>query len=79
MRPGDRLYVYTDGILEQTDRRGEMFGPDRLVQTLLDKGDRSVKSAVNAVFLALAGHCARDRFDDDASLIGLEYKAVVPA
>lgn len=79
MRPGDRLYVYTDGILEQTDPQGEMFGPDRLVKTLLDKSDQPVQLAVNAVFLALTGHGDRDRFDDDSSLIGLEYNASIPA
>ncbi|ONH28789.1 PP2C family protein-serine/threonine phosphatase [Pseudofrankia asymbiotica] len=35
LQPGDRLLLYTDGILEARDARGDQFGINRLVQFLI--------------------------------------------
>ncbi len=34
LKPGDALYLYTDGITEQPDEKNELFGEKRLLQTL---------------------------------------------
>ena len=34
LEKGDRLFVYTDGLPEATNREGEMFGTDRLIEAL---------------------------------------------
>src|SRR5262249_24867741 len=34
LQPGDRLYLYSDGILEAFNARDEQFGRDRLLRTL---------------------------------------------
>ena len=34
LNPGDSLYVYTDGVTEATDSKGELFGEKRLVESL---------------------------------------------
>ncbi len=34
LRPGDRIYLYTDGVTEATDLNEELFGEDRLVEAL---------------------------------------------
>ena len=41
--PGDILFLYTDGVAEATDRDNELFGIDRLLESLNDKnrGDRT--------------------------------------
>ena len=32
--PGDRLFVYTDGVTEATNSQNELFGEERLVNAL---------------------------------------------
>lgn len=41
--PGDILFLYTDGVAEATNRDNELFGLDRMLESLNDKskGDRS--------------------------------------
>ena len=41
--PGDIMVLYTDGITEAKDSKGEEFGLDQLNNTLLEVTDRSAK------------------------------------
>lgn len=34
LNPGDRIFVYTDGVPEATDRKNELFGTDRMLSSL---------------------------------------------
>ncbi len=34
LEPGDAIYLYTDGVTEAHDEAGNLFGVDRLLQTL---------------------------------------------
>jgi len=78
LTPGDRLYLYTDGISERSGPQGELFGEERL-QDLLSQGaatslERTVALAFEQV-LAF-GHTPPD---DDICLLGVEYKGRDPA
>jgi phosphoserine phosphatase RsbU/P len=44
LEPGDRLLLYTDGVVEARDSAGELFGTDRLV----DLAERSAVAALPA-------------------------------
>ena len=54
MEPGDKIFVYTDGVPEAIDKNDEMFGARRMVEALNTNADgrpeeilRSVRSAVD--------------------------------
>lgn len=74
LHPGDRVFVYTDGVPEATAGSGEMFGEQRLAAALNICPDgkpeeilRTVKSAVDA-FVGDA-----EQFDD-LTMMCIEYK-----
>ena len=58
--PGDCLFVYTDGVPEANNSAGEMFGTERLVDTLNRNADADPESLIRSV------HDALNRFVDDA-------------
>ena len=74
MEPGDKLFVYTDGVPEAIDKNDEMFGVARMVEALNNNAAgrpeeilRNVRSAVDA-FVGDA-----EKFDD-LTMMCLEYR-----
>ena len=76
LHPGDKLFVYTDGIVEYQNRNDELYGTRRFYETLdalrgesiNDMVEQSIKSLMNF------GHNAKPQ--DDITLLGLELKKI---
>ncbi len=49
MKKGDMLVLYTDGVTEATNERGEFYGENKLVEQLLHHRDRSPKEIAQLV------------------------------
>ncbi|MHC5113271.1 MAG: PP2C family protein-serine/threonine phosphatase [Planctomycetota bacterium] len=73
-RSGDRLMVYTDGVIEAPATGGEMFGLRRLRDALDAGGDASLPGLRQAVLRAVRDHVAGEMTHDDVTLIGLEVR-----
>ncbi|MFC7241656.1 PP2C family protein-serine/threonine phosphatase [Catellatospora aurea] len=76
LEPGDRLLLYTDGIVEACDRHGEMFGVERLA----DLTERAAQARLPApeTLRGLAHRVAEFRDGpprDDATLMLVEWSA----
>lgn len=68
--PGDRVLLYSDGLLEQRSPSGEEFGLDRVMATL---GQQSgVRRDVEALFDAVSRFACTDMLDDDATAASIE-------
>lgn len=71
LHPGDRLILYSDGVVEQRDTTGKEFGIERLRDALADASDPA--SDVRLVMAALSGLAPQGRFDDDATIASLRF------
>jgi len=75
LHPGDRVVVYTDGIVEARSPDGEFFGEERLadfIQRGVADGDTAPETLRRLVQRVLA-HQA-DHLQDDASIVMLEWR-----
>ena len=76
LEPGDKLFIYTDGVPEATDANEKMFGIDRMLETLNREPDASpeqtLRNVQEAVNLFVAG---AEQFDD-LTMLCLEYRGV---
>ncbi len=69
--PGDFLLLYTDGITEARNRRGEYFGEDRLLRTIRFKLGSSADEIRSAVMDEVRGFLGDEPRQDDIALMVL--------
>ena len=74
LNPGDKLFVYTDGVPEATDGSGEMFGTDRMIETLSSCTDNTPKEILQGVRSAVDSFVGDAEQFDDLTMMCLEYK-----
>ena len=73
LNPGDRLYVYTDGVPEATDANNCMFGTDRMLQALNDHLDAKPEESLHHVKAAIDQFVGDAPQFDDITMLGFTY------
>ncbi len=69
----DNLFMFTDGIVEQEDPKEEMFGTDRIIQTLMEAADKSSKEIVNHFEHALLSYADDTPVVDDITMLNIKF------
>jgi sigma-B regulation protein RsbU (phosphoserine phosphatase) len=72
--PGDRLILYTDGVLDGANPHGEAFGEERLVNAVVAWHSASVDTMCERLLQALFAHGGSISPQDDISVLALEYQ-----
>jgi len=72
LAPGDRLFVYTDGITEASSPEGDVFGYARLKDVLDANTNAPLSELKSAVLRAVHQHTKKALTHDDVTLIALE-------
>ncbi len=73
IQPGDRLLLYTDGLLEAANSSNEEFGPDRLAKLLKDTAPHNTEQAANHIVSTLQQWSRAQ--NDDLTLLICDYAA----
>lgn len=71
---GDRLFLYTDGVLDAPDPRGDAFGLGNLMEVLQEAGDRSLPEVKCAVLAGLRRHTGGPLSHDDVTCMAIEIR-----
>ncbi len=86
LSPGDAIYLYTDGITEQPDAKGELFGEDRLesaISGMLENGtplfDDARSVLPGAVLACVRAHGLGVEQADDCTQLVICYHGEPPA
>ena len=74
MEPGDKLFIYTDGVPEAVDASEEMFGTDRMIKALNTCGQGSPEEILGAVRSAVDAFAGDAEQFDDLTMMCLEYR-----
>jgi serine phosphatase RsbU (regulator of sigma subunit) len=76
LEPGDRLILYTDGLLEAQNPAGEWFGDAELARAVRDYASSDAEGFCSAVLAHLARWCGTSdlRFKDDVTLIVVDVQ-----
>jgi serine phosphatase RsbU (regulator of sigma subunit) len=77
---GDRLFLYTDSIVEEENAAGECFGYERLEEVLVNHGESNIETLNGSLLNTLTRYLGRSVFHDDVTIFCVEYfeKTTVP-
>ena len=73
LNPGDRLFVYTDGVTEATNQENELFGTSRMLKALNSKADANPEETIENVMNGIRGFVADAEQFDDITMLSLKY------
>jgi len=73
LEKGDTLFVYTDGIPESVNEKGEMFGTDRLKGALNLHKDASVQEMLDGLMTDIKAFGQNAEQFDDITMLGFVY------
>ena len=74
LHPGDRLFLYTDGVTEATDANKELYGDDRLQAALDRQGNVPVRQLLTGIKESIDAFVGDAEQFDDITMLGLEYR-----
>jgi hypothetical protein len=75
---GDRLILYSDGLIEAIDDDGDPFGFDRFEQTIVSNGRRTAEEIKRALLAAVRKFTRNRPPDDDQTLVVIAFEDAVP-
>ncbi len=76
LQPGDRLILFTDGLVEEKNLKGEMFGDERLEEAVRRNSERDIVEYSQALLVALDLFKGGAASHDDLTLVVIEITGV---
>ena len=73
LNPGDSFVMFTDGLYEENNQNGEMFGTDRIKKILKDTAQESAKTITKALITACQQWREGTEAHDDLTVLAIKY------
>ena len=74
MQPGDAVFVYTDGVPEANNDKGEFYGVERMTDALNRAADRDPRGILQGVREDVDAFTGEASQFDDLTMLCLEYR-----
>lgn len=75
LSPGDRLFLFSDGVPEAMDADLQELGDDRMIQIIAETSKMSIDDAVEHVKNAVDKWCQVNGPKDDVSILAVEFQS----
>jgi len=72
---GDRLYLHSDGLSEERDASGEMFGLERIGEILRARRGEPLASGLDALIDGAVAWLGSESIHDDIAIVAIELEA----
>jgi len=74
LKPGDRMYLYSDGLIEETNKDGKHFEIDRFQELVKSHYSSTLDQSIENTLNAIISWRGSEHLSDDLSIIGIEVK-----
>lgn len=72
LHPGDRVFLYTDGLIEAEDEHENIYGTERLADKILANKNRGLEDCVASVIKSVNRWESSRGLEDDVSILAFE-------
>jgi serine phosphatase RsbU (regulator of sigma subunit)/anti-sigma regulatory factor (Ser/Thr protein kinase) len=76
LKPGDTIFLYTDGVTEAMDPQKLQYGEDRLKEVLSSNQQKDIKELINIMRQDVLTFAKGAQQSDDITMLALRYKGV---
>ena len=73
LHKGDKLVLYTYGLLECRNAKGDYYGKSRFADLLANHRSKPIREIVDTVYGDVKDFRGQAKPDDDISILGMEY------
>jgi phosphoserine phosphatase RsbU/P len=74
LQPGDKVIIYTDGVVEYQNWEEEPFGPERFYELVQSLCNQPISEILDGIYEGLMDFGRHVKIQDDISLLGIEFK-----
>ncbi|MCP3903667.1 MAG: SpoIIE family protein phosphatase [Planctomycetes bacterium] len=74
LKPGERLYLYSDGVPEAMDPEMKQFGDDRMIEFIDESRLSPLDKSVGSLMVRVEEWCSTTGPKDDITIVALEVK-----
>ncbi|MDP7034113.1 MAG: SpoIIE family protein phosphatase [Planctomycetota bacterium] len=78
LQPGDRLLLYTDGVVEAINPEGDEFTYQRLIESILRHADKDIDSLCQNIRKDVTRFVAGSMQSDDLTIMGIDVGNITP-
>lgn len=71
--PGDKIILYTDGLIDYFGDRGDVVNKDNFYEALSQLKDKSIQNLTQGLRKRQKELCTKEQSDDDISILVVEY------
>ena len=72
--PGDILLLYTDGLTETSNSKGEMYGLERLSALLIDLHEEPLQNMIDLIYRDMISFAENFNLSDDVSMVAIRME-----
>ena len=76
LEAGDKVFLYTDGVVEATNAKKELYGDDRLINYLNNNNDKSIKDTIIGLKKDIDDFVGKEEQFDDITMLEIYYKGL---
>ena len=76
LKPGDALFMYTDGVTEAMNEKDELFSDERLLKEMSTMLDQTIEEKVSSLMEKIKTFSNGAPQSDDITMLVLEYKGI---
>jgi phosphoserine phosphatase RsbU/P len=73
LEKGDRVILFTDGILDCQNPEDEFYGEERFYATVQSVGHKEISGLLDGIVRSITDFCRGKPFPDDISVMAIEY------